>query len=126
MSIFKHPWSVPSIRLIDIFLFSYPAVFILCIIPTSVARWIYFTGSEVPYQFTLFGSTLFAFCGMFDAILFFLTRPELVVGNSDNDTPTPLPAPAANTETGDVELPFIRSPTASDNIPLDVERGHNS
>ena len=63
--------------------FSYPVVHIICIIPTSIARWIYYNGSEVPHQFTLFGSTLFAFCGLFDAILFFLTRPDLVVGTTD-------------------------------------------
>ena len=87
----------------------------------------YFNGSNVPHQFTLFGSTLFAFCGLFDAILFFLTRPDLVIGTTDS--PALPPAPATNTQSelsGDMELPFTRSPTASDYIPLDVERGRNS
>ena len=102
---------------------SYPAVYIICILPTSVSRF----GSGIPYQFTLFGSTVFSFCGLFDAILFFLTRPDLVVGTTDS-APLP-PAPVINTQSehsGDVELPFTRNPTTSDYIPLDVERGRNS
>ena len=45
------------------------------------------------------------------------------------DSPALPPAPATNTQSehsGDVELPFTRSPTASDYIPLDVERGSSS
>jgi hypothetical protein len=110
------------------FVFSYPAVYIICILPMSIARWMYFNGSTVPHQFTLFGSTLFSLCGLFDAILFFLTRPNLVIGTTDSPA-LPL-APATNTQSehsGDVKLPFTRSPTASDYIPLDmIERGRNS
>ena len=110
--------------------FSYPAVYIICILPKSIDRWIYFNGSEVPYQFTLYSSTLFSFCGLFDAILFFLTRPNLVIGNGTTDSPAlPPTGPVSNTQpqlSGDVELPFTRSPTASDYIPLNVERGRNS
>jgi len=107
--------------------FSYPAVYIICLLPNSVAHWISFNGSEVPYQFTFFGSTLFAFCGLFDAILFSLTRPYLVIGTSDSPE-LPL-APATNIQSkisGDVELPFTRSPTTSDYIPPNIEGGRSS
>jgi hypothetical protein len=99
-------------------------VYIICILPTSIARWIYYNGSHAPPQFTLFGSTLFSLCGLFDAILFFLTRPDLVVGTTDS--PALPPAPATNEPSGDVELSFTRSPTASDYVSHDVERSYNS
>ena len=93
----------------------------------SIARWIYFTGSTVTPQFTFFGSGLFSLCGLFDAILFFLTRPNLVVGSTDS--PPLAPALATNTQSeisGDVKLPFIHSPIASNYPPLDVESGRNN
>jgi len=73
----------------------YPAVYIVCISPTSVSRWLYFTGSTVPHESTLFGSTLFSFCGLFDAILFFSTRPDLVFGTSGSESPPVALSPAA-------------------------------
>ena len=110
-----------------LFVFSYPAVYIVCILPKSVARWIYFNGYKVPYQFNLFGSTLFAFCGFFDAILFFLTRPDLVIGTTDSPALPPTPNTNTHSElSGDVELAFTRSPIASDHIPLEVDRFRNS
>ena len=110
--------------------FSYPAVYIICILPKSIDRWMYFNGSEVPYQFTLYSSTLFSFCGLVDAILFFLTRPNLVIGSGTTDSlALPSTRLATNTQSklsGDVELPFIRNPNASDYISLKVKRGRNS
>ena len=100
--------------------FSYPAVYTICFFPQSVARWVYFrNGSEVPSQSIFIGSTLVSLCGLFDAILFFLTRPGLVIGTTGSPA---LPRAAAQ-PSGNVELPFSRSLTASDHIPLDVERG---
>ncbi|TFK21879.1 hypothetical protein FA15DRAFT_672092 [Coprinopsis marcescibilis] len=74
----------------------YPAVYIFCMFPNTIARWMSFSGHTIPYQVTLFASALFAFSGMFNVILFFITRPELVVGPGqepaspaiDNDTPS--------------------------------------
>ena len=99
-------------------------MYIICILPTSISRWMYFDGSEVSAQFTLFSSTLFSLCGLFDAILFFLTRPDLVVGTTDS--PVLPPAGATDTQTepsGDVELLF--TPTASNYVALNAERSHN-
>lgn len=49
-------------------------------LPNSISRWLYFRGTIVPYQFTLFASTLFAFSGAFNVLVFFITRPQLVLG----------------------------------------------
>ncbi|KAH6906349.1 hypothetical protein BKA70DRAFT_1105730 [Coprinopsis sp. MPI-PUGE-AT-0042] len=70
-------------RAIANLLLFYPAVYVICVFPNSLARWLNFSGVEtVPHQFTLFASALFAFSGMFNVILFVCTRPELVVGHS--------------------------------------------
>ncbi|KIM45490.1 hypothetical protein M413DRAFT_24685 [Hebeloma cylindrosporum] len=66
----------------------YPAVYIICILPNSLSRWLSFSGFNVPYQFILAANTIFSLSGMFNAILFFLTRPDLVVGPSDSPPPT--------------------------------------
>ncbi|PPQ92973.1 hypothetical protein CVT25_000174 [Psilocybe cyanescens] len=58
----------------------YPAVYVFCVFPNSLSRWMYFSGFQTPYQFTLFASTLFALSGLFNVILFFSTRPDLVKG----------------------------------------------
>lgn len=58
----------------------YPAVFVLCIVPISVARWMQFTGHKTPYQATLFGASMFGLSGMLNVVLFWVTRPELVTG----------------------------------------------
>ena len=101
---------------------SYPAVYIICILPTSFSRWQYFTGSEVAYQLTLFASTLFSFCGMFDAILFFFTRRDLVVGTSDSESLPLAPAPSANPGESfhNVGPTNTCSPIAADSISPDI------
>ncbi|CAA7260692.1 unnamed protein product [Cyclocybe aegerita] len=58
----------------------YPAVYIFSFFPNSLARWLFFSGYETPYQFSLFASTVYSLSGMFNLILFFVTRPALVVG----------------------------------------------
>ena len=59
-------------------------VYIFCVLPNSISRWMSFRdGSDdtnfPPYQFTFFANTIFALSGMFNVILFFATRPELIV-----------------------------------------------
>jgi len=106
----------------------YPIVSIICILPTSFSRWLYFTGFEVPYKFALFSSTLFSCCGIFDAILFFLTRPDLVAGTADVESLPLALAPAAISQESSrrAEKTSTRSPTASDYIFLDVEGDYTS
>jgi hypothetical protein len=107
----------------------YPILSIICILPTSSARWLYFTTDrEVSYKFTLVSSTLFSCCGIFDAILFFLTRPDLVAGTADVESLPLASAPAAKSQESSrrAEITSTHSPTASDYIFLDVEGDYTS
>jgi hypothetical protein len=114
-------------------------VYIICILPNSLSRWLFFSGHKVPYQFSLFANTLFSLSGLFNAILFFLTRPDLVVGPSN----TPLPNQAANDpriqhyRSNETELtsyssqkfgslPTRNSPGASDYVAPDLEKQYNA
>ncbi|KAF9479020.1 hypothetical protein BDN70DRAFT_895235 [Pholiota conissans] len=58
----------------------YPAVYIFCCLPNSISRWRFFNGIPTPDRVTFLGSILFALSGTFNVSLFFLTRPELVIG----------------------------------------------
>ena len=106
-------------------MFSYPAVNFVCIAPNSIARWFSHSGTPVPYQATLFTATLFSLSGTFNALLFFFTRPQLVVGSANSSLA--LPAPAVDIETqafnhGEPTSPSLRkfgslpsrTPAASD------------
>jgi hypothetical protein len=55
-------------------------VYIICVLPNTFSRWFYFSGYTIPYQFTLFASALYALSGLFNLLLFFLTRPDMVIG----------------------------------------------
>ncbi|PPQ78887.1 hypothetical protein CVT24_012274 [Panaeolus cyanescens] len=58
----------------------YPLVYIVCVFPNTISRWLSFEGYRVPYQFVLFANSIFALSGLFNLVLFFLTRPKLVIG----------------------------------------------
>ena len=77
----------------DLF-YSYPAVFIFCFFPNTLSRWLYFTenpSDPPPYQFTLFASSIYGLSGVFNLILFLLTRPTVVVGHSVGSKDAVLP-----------------------------------
>ncbi|KAF9010729.1 hypothetical protein BDQ17DRAFT_1421071 [Cyathus striatus] len=59
-------------------IFSYPAVYIVCVLPNSVSRWMSFNGRYVNPGYALFASALFSLSGFLNALLFMLTRPKLV------------------------------------------------
>jgi len=114
-------------------------VYIFCILPNSVSRWRIFSGSNVPYQFSLFASTLFSLSGMFNAILFFFTRPNLVVGVGPSDTPLPnLASTDSRIQSHDEieltrhgsqnfgSLPTRGSHAASDYVAPDLEKEYNA
>ncbi|KIK02188.1 hypothetical protein K443DRAFT_538876 [Laccaria amethystina LaAM-08-1] len=56
----------------------YPAVYVVCVTPLSVTRWMYFLGHDVSYELALASSTLYALTGFFNLILFSITRPALL------------------------------------------------
>ncbi|KAG2015274.1 hypothetical protein CC2G_008560 [Coprinopsis cinerea AmutBmut pab1-1] len=65
----------------------YPLVYLVCILPQSIARWLMFTNNPVPYEFTLLARSLFSLSGLFNVILFFTTRYDLVAGVSGAPQP---------------------------------------
>jgi len=66
--------------------FFIPLFSFFCFFPNTLARWLFFTENSnkppPPYQFTLFGSFIYGLSGVFNLILFLLTRPKIVVGRS--------------------------------------------
>jgi len=101
----------------------YPAVYIICILPKSIVRRLFYSGFKVPYQVTFTTYTILSLSGMFDAILFYFTRPDLVVGAADS------PSPASALELTNTSLCNLgslpnRDPAASD-VPPDLENGRN-
>jgi len=54
---------------------AYPAVYCVCILPQSAARWKTFMHGVVPPAATFFGSALFALSGFANAVLLLKTRP---------------------------------------------------
>jgi len=49
-------------------------------LPNTLSRWLEFFGTKPPHQFSLFANTIFALSGLFNLILFVLTRPHVVLG----------------------------------------------
>ncbi|KAI5986028.1 hypothetical protein F5J12DRAFT_868732 [Pisolithus orientalis] len=68
--------SAENVRAIQ--MVSYPILYIVQVLPQSVARFFQFSGHDVPFAAIAFTSTLFASCGLFNVILYALTRPRLM------------------------------------------------
>lgn len=60
--------------------YSYPAVYIFCVFPVGLVRFLDFRGHFVPPAATIFSSFLFSSSGFLNTILYVITRPELVKG----------------------------------------------
>jgi len=58
----------------------YPAVYIVTVFPIAIVRWMVFSGKTVPFAATAFSSVLFSLSGLFNVMLFKLTRPKLMPG----------------------------------------------
>jgi len=102
----------------------YPAVYLICILPKSIARRLHYSGYKVPYQVTFATQTFLSLSGIFDAILFYFTRPDLVVGAAYS----PSPASAlelTNTSLGELGSLPNRDLAAASDVPPDLERGCN-
>ncbi|RXW18068.1 hypothetical protein EST38_g7786 [Candolleomyces aberdarensis] len=107
----------------------YPAVYIICVFPISLARWLRFgRGSKPPFQFTLFASALFSFSGLFNVILYFMTRREYAVGPSISVTAPALPSTAQNNNhyLSDKEASQISNSREDINYELDERYGRQS
>jgi len=61
-------------------LYSYPIVYILCVLPNSVTRWMSFTQHSVPARAVLAANSLHALFGFFNFVVFCATRPAMVFG----------------------------------------------
>lgn len=79
------------------FVFRYPVVYLFYMTPIFTVRWLSFSGFTVHYRVSLFASTLFSLSGMLNTALFFLTRPDLVIG----------PTPAI-----DIQMESLKSPSS--------------
>jgi hypothetical protein len=65
----------------------FPAIYIVCVFPNTLARWLYFSDpSPPPYLFTLFANTIYDLSGVCNLILFLITRPTFVVGSQNDAT----------------------------------------
>lgn len=61
---------------------SYPAVYTITVFPMTVTRWMSFSGASVPFAATAFASVTFWSSGLFNVILFAITRPRLLPSRS--------------------------------------------
>lgn len=57
---------------------SYPAVYIITVLPVGIARFRAFQSQSVPYAATIFADFLFCCSGLFNVVLFSVTRPALM------------------------------------------------
>ncbi|KAF8068761.1 hypothetical protein FPV67DRAFT_1652217 [Lyophyllum atratum] len=63
----------------------YPAVYIVCVFPVGLVRWLAFSGKYVPPGATIISSIVFSLSGLLNTILYVTTRPELVRGSLDRE-----------------------------------------
>jgi len=93
--------------------FSYPAVNFVCLVPNSLSCRLFYSGTHVPYEATLFTATLFSLSGTLNALLFFFTRPHLVVDIETQAFNDREPTSPSSRKFG--SLPS-RTPAASDDV----------
>jgi len=105
------------------FVFSYPAVYLICVFPNTVSRWLRFTGHDIAYQFLLFANTLFNLSGFFNAILFFFTRPELVIGSSNAPLPDIQVATPPDPQVQSFQYPMEKTDYGSPHSPHSPQLG---
>jgi hypothetical protein len=89
---------------------SYPIVYLICVLPFSITRWMTFSGHYVPNQASAFTTCLFSLSGFLNVLLFFKTRPQLIRGG---------PLPEAN-QAQEHQLQDIRN-RGDGQAPLDED-----
>ncbi|KAI6155197.1 hypothetical protein BKA82DRAFT_118540 [Pisolithus tinctorius] len=70
--------SAESLRAVQMIF--YPLVYIILLLPISVARFYQFSGHDVPVAVTSLAATLFGSSGLINTILYAFTRPKLMPG----------------------------------------------
>jgi len=89
-------------------LYSYPLVYSLVVLPLSAARWSQFSGRHVPSAATFFGVSMFNLSGAINVFLLLTVRPELLLlirpDQDDPDEPDIKLAPQNPQPTGDAIL----------------------
>jgi hypothetical protein len=74
-------------RSIAVSMLFYPAVYIICIFPISVVRWLRFRDTvEVSDSVTIGAAIVFASSGLLNVILYLTTRPNLIRKSRNNST----------------------------------------
>ncbi|KAF9010025.1 hypothetical protein BDQ17DRAFT_1234944, partial [Cyathus striatus] len=58
----------------------YPAVYIFCVLPVGIVRWLDFSGHTISPAATIFASVVFSLSGLFNVTLYYHTRPQLITG----------------------------------------------
>lgn len=58
----------------------YPAVYIFCVFPVGLVRWLDFSSHYIPPAATITASFIFSLSGLLNVLLYRFTRPDLVTG----------------------------------------------
>ncbi|KAL4070845.1 hypothetical protein J3A83DRAFT_4245860 [Scleroderma citrinum] len=66
-------------------MFFYPLVYIIVVLPISAARFSAFRGHTVPFAVTAVADTVFGSSGLFNVVLYALTRPRLMPRTRSQD-----------------------------------------
>lgn len=81
----------------------YPLIYVVCTLPLALGRVATMAKAEVPIEYYCFAGTLMTANGLFDCILFGVTRHSIVFGSADN---------IASSDTGLDTFSFMRTPAS--------------
>jgi hypothetical protein len=103
---------------------SYPLVYFICVFPFSLTRWLAFSGRKVPHQAAAFTGCLFSLSGLFNVILFFVTRRDLITGGTLPNSNVENGGPPGTT--GHDALPSPHSPPEHGHLPFTEDKQMNT
>lgn len=72
-------WPIPSPQL-----FSYPAVYVVCVLPLTIVRWVDLNDDNISAAAIIVTSIIYSLSGFFNVLLFKFTRPTLIQDDIDN------------------------------------------
>ncbi|KAJ3569371.1 hypothetical protein NP233_g5100 [Leucocoprinus birnbaumii] len=104
----------------------YPAVYLICLGPVSICRWLAFSGKTISPAATLTSDTIFSLSGLFNVILFYYTRPGLITGSAESVATRSEPsevdlAPGPNSEQS-THVHGGNEPSATEMISYSISR----